>query len=93
MTQLAVVPVAPAEHLALRGEGQRVAVGALGRRHFLDGTMGFKGQLLERGLVVGVSQAQAAIASLSTGSHRAVGGDHKGAVLACLDLGKPEAVP
>ena len=65
-----------------------MAVGALGRRHFLYGTMGFKSQLLERGLVVRVPQTQTAVASLSTGPHGAIARDHKGAVLACLNLEK-----
>lgn len=86
MTQFAVIAIAPAEHLTLRSEGQRVAIGALGRRHLLDGTVGFEGQLLERGLVVRVPEAQAAVASLPASPDGAVGRDYKSAVLACLDL-------
>lgn len=86
MTQLAVVPVPPAEDLPLAGEGQRVAVGTFGGRHLLDGPVGFKGQLLQRGLVVGVAQAQTAVAALPAGPHRPVGGDDERAVLPRLDL-------
>lgn len=86
VAQFAVVAVAPAEDLALGGEGQRVAVRALGRRHLLDGAVRLEGQLLERRLVVGVTQAQAAVAPLAARPHRAVRGDDKGAVLARFDL-------
>lgn len=86
VAQFAVVAVAPAEDLALGGEGQRVAVRALGRRHLLDGAVRLEGQLLERRLVVGVAQAQAAVAPLAARPHRAVRGDDKGAVLARFDL-------
>lgn len=86
VTQLAVVPVPPAEDLPLRGEGQRVAVRALGGGDLLDGAVGLEGELLQRGLVVGVAQAQAAIAAFTAGPHGAIGRDHKGAVLARLDL-------
>ena len=86
MTQFAIITVTPAEHLTLRSEGQRVAIRTLGRRHLLDCAVRFKGQLLERGLVVRVPEAQAAVAALPTGPDRAVGGDHEGAVLARLDL-------
>lgn len=86
MTEFAIITVTPAEHLTLRREGQRVAVGAFGRRHFLDGAVGFEGQLLERRLVVGVAEAEAAVAALPAGPDGAVGGDHEGAVLTRFDL-------
>lgn len=91
VAQFAVVAVAPAEDLALCGEGQRVAVRAFGRRHLLDGAVWFERQLLERRLVVGVAQTQAAVAPLATRPHRAVRGDDKRAVLARLNLqSRPE---
>lgn len=52
--------------------------------------MGFKGQLLEGGLVVGVPEAQAAVAALPAGPNRAVGRDYKSAVLTCFNLQRQE---
>lgn len=63
-----------------------MAVRALGRGNLLDGTVRFEGQLLKCGLVVGVTQTQAAVASLSTSPDGAVGRDDERAILTGFDL-------
>lgn len=48
--------------------------------------MRFEGQLLKRGLVVGVAQTQAAVASFATSPNGAVRGDDECAILTGFDL-------
>lgn len=86
MSQFAVVSVAPAEHFPFTRECQCVTVRALGRGNLFDGTVRLKGQLLQRGLVVGVTQTQAAVASFSTSPNRTVRGDDERAILTSFDL-------
>lgn len=56
-------------YLSLDSDGQSVTIGALGGGHFLNVPVWFKYKLLGHRLVVGVPQAQTAIAALPTCFH------------------------
>ena len=63
-----------------------MAVGALRGGHLLHVPVWLQHQFLGHGLVVGVPEAQTAIAAFSTRLHRTVCRDGEGTVLTRLDL-------
>ena len=78
--------VSPAVDLALHRQSQRVAVRPFRRGDLLDALSRLHVDFLWRGLVVGVSQTQPAVAPLPTGADGAISVDDEGAVLARLQL-------
>lgn len=73
-------------YLSLHSNCQRVSVWALWGRYFLHVPVRLQHKLFGHGLIVGVSQAEAAVTTFSTSLHRTISRHRKSAVLSCLNL-------
>lgn len=73
-------------YLSLHSDGQSVTIRALGGGHLLHVPVWLQHKFLGHGLIVGVSQAQTAIAAFSTCFNRAVRRYREGTVLTCFNL-------
>ena len=73
VAQLAVVPLAPAEHSAVHGERHGVLAAAV-HRHLLDHVLAEGAELPRHGHVAAVAQAEPPVGSLATGVHLAIAG-------------------